>query len=347
MKIKKFQGRTFKEVLETVKKEMGPNAVILSTSSKKEPLSNNSFIEITAAIDEEETFTAQETLGHRLQTEDSWKFDHGVFKEIEKLKAEVSLLRESITKLFPSLDDISKRGLYNFLIKNNVEPYLALMLLEKANDMNELRMAIENELKTCRNNFNEEKGYIFYGLPGVGKTTTIFKIGQSLKDNNKKIMVISLDQRISSVAYIKEVALKLKCEAKFINEPKELYKIMHKEIDKKNLLIDTPGDVNISLAGELKNLLKDMPIKKCLIMDASMSMQSSFKILKTMDTASVDCIGFSKIDLAQTYGNLYNLSVLSGKPVSFITSGAYGEPQVKVLPPDTITNLIVGGVCAN
>lgn len=90
-----------------------------------------------------------------------------------------------------------------------------------------------------------------------------------------------------------------------------------------------------------------MPIKKCLIMDASMSMQSSFKILKTMDTASVDCIGFSKIDLAQTYGNLYNLSVLSGKPVSFITSGAYGEPQVKVLPPDTITNLIVGGVCAN
>lgn len=179
-------------------------------------------------------------MGHRLQTEDSWKFDYGVFKEIEKLKAEVSLLRESVTKLFPSLDDISKRGLYNFLIKNNVEPYLALMLLEKANDMNELRMAIENELKTSKNNFNEEKGYIFYGLPGVGKTTTIFKIGQSLKDNNKKIMVISLDQRISSVAYIKEVALKLKCEAKFINEPKELYKIMHKEIDKKIYLLILP-----------------------------------------------------------------------------------------------------------
>lgn len=53
-------------------------------------------------------------------------------------------------------------------------------------------------------------------------------------------MVISLDQRISSVAYIKEVALKLKCEAKFINEPKELYKIMHKEIDKKIYLLILP-----------------------------------------------------------------------------------------------------------
>jgi len=35
MKIKKFQGRSFKEVLETVKKEMGPDAVILSSYSKK------------------------------------------------------------------------------------------------------------------------------------------------------------------------------------------------------------------------------------------------------------------------------------------------------------------------
>lgn len=347
MKIKKFHGRSFKEVLETVKKEMGPNAVILSTSSKKEPLSNSSIIEITAAIDDTEELTAHELLENRLQNEDLWKIGYEAFKQIEKLKTEVSLLRESVTKLFPSLDDTSKGGIYNFLIKNNIEPYLALMLLEKAKDMNELRVAIENELKTCRNNFDEEKGYIFYGLPGVGKTTTVFKIGQSLKDSNKKMMIISLDQRISSVAYIKEIALKLKCEAKFVDKPKELYKIIHKEIDRKKLLIDTPGDVNISPAGELKNLLKDMPIKKCLIMDASMSMQSSLRVLKTLDTASIDCIGFSKIDLAQTYGNLFNLSVLSGKPVSFITSGGYGEPQFKILPPNTITNLIIGGVCEN
>lgn len=336
MKIKKFQGATFKEVLEIVKKEMGPDAVILSTSSRKDSLSNRSYIEVTAAIDEESTE----------ELKPSTQVEYGVFKEIEKLKAEVSLLRESITKLFPSLEDSSKRGLYNFLIKNNIEPYLALMLIEKANDMNELRTVIERELKTC-NSFQEEKGFIFYGLPGVGKTTTIFKIGQILRADNQKVMVLSLDQRISAVAYIKEIALRLKCEAKFINEPKELYKIMHKEIDKKRLLIDTPGDVNISVAEELKNLLKDMPIKKCLIMDASMSMQSSLKTLKTMDTSAIDCISFSKIDLAQTYGNLYNLAVLSGKPVSFITSGAYGDFQARVFPPDTLTNLIVGGCCEN
>ncbi|MCX7724512.1 MAG: hypothetical protein N2042_04590 [Thermodesulfovibrio sp.] len=342
MKIKKFQGKSFKEVLETVKKEMGPNAVILSTSSKKEPLSNSSFVEITAAIDDEEEMPTLDTLNQRSHFE-----DYGLFKEVEKLKAEVSFLRESITKLFPSLDDNSKRSLYNFLIKNCVEPYLALMLIEKAKDMNELRTAIEREIKTSKQNFDEERGYIFYGLPGVGKTTTVFKIGQILRNSNRKLMVLSLDQRISSVAYIKEVALKLKCEAKFVEEPRQLYKILHKEIDRKNILIDTPGDANISIAGELKDLLKDMPIKKCLIMDASVSMQSGLKLLKTMDTTAFDCIGFTKIDLAQTYGNLYNLAVLSGKPVSFITSGSYGDSNFKVLPPNIITNLIIGGVCEN
>ncbi|MGC8938489.1 MAG: hypothetical protein ACP5KH_05855 [Thermodesulfovibrio sp.] len=342
MKIKKFQGKSFKEVLEIVKNEMGPDAVILSTSSKKEPFSNNSYVEVTAAIDDSEAFY-QDSLNSRLTT----GVDHEVFKEIERLKIEVSLLRESITKLFPCLNDISKRGLYNFLIKNNVEPYLALMLIERANDMNELRTAIEKDLKICQNNFDEEKGFVFYGLPGVGKTTTIYKIGQILRTNNQKIMLLSLDSRISSVAYIKELALKLKCEAKFVKDSKELYKVMHKEIDRKKILIDTAGDANISIARQLKNLLKDMPVKKCLVMDASMSLGSSIRVLTTMDTASVDCISFSKIDLAQTYGNLYNLSVLSGKPVSFITSGAYEHPEARVFPPETITNLVIGGASEN
>lgn len=341
MKIKKFQGKSFKEVLEIVKKELGPDAVILSSSSKKEPLSNRSYIEVTAAIDD--GLDSAQDLGSRVYPEINSAF----FKEIERLKTEVSLLRESVTKLFPCLDDLSKRGLYNFLIKNNVEPYLALMLIEKADNMNELREAIEKDLKICKNNFDEERGFIFYGLPGVGKTTTIFKMGQILRSTNDKIMILSVDSRISSVAYIKEIALKLKCEAKFVSEMRELYKIIHKEIDRKKILVDTPGDTNISVAAELKSILKDVPIKKCLIMDASMSMSSNTKALKKIDTGAVDCIGFSKIDLAQNYGSLYNLSVLSGKPVSFITSGAFGESQARVFPPNTIPNLILGGVCEN
>lgn len=341
MKIKKFQGRSFKEVLEMVKKEMGPDAVILSSSTKKDILSGGSYIEITAAVDEAEQDLP---IGGSVTIDAT---DTGVFKEIEKIKIEVALLRESFTKLFPSFNDSSKSSLYNFLIKSGVEPYLALELVENSKDMDELRKSIEQKIKKTHKSFNDERGFIFYGLPGVGKTTTIFKIGQALRASNEKIMVLSLDQRISSVAYIKEVALKLKCEAKFVRDHRELYRTIHKEIDRARLLIDTPGDAHINEATRLKELLKDLPVRKCFLIDASMATQSSFKALKSVDSNAIDCIGFSKLDLAYNYGNLYNLSVVTGKPVSFLTSGAYGDMNCQIFPPDSITNFVVGGACEN
>jgi flagellar biosynthesis protein FlhF len=184
-------------------------------------------------------------------------------------------------------------------------------------------------------------------LPGVGKTTSLFKMAKLIKNRNEKLMLLSLDQRISSVAYMKEMSLKLKCEAKIIKDPKELYKIVHKEIDRTKILIDTPGDEKITYASELKNLLKDTPIKKCLLMDASMTISSSIKTIRNVDSTVIDCIAFSKIDLACNYGNLYNLHVYSGKPISFVTSGGYENERAMIFPPSTVSNLIIGGICEN
>ncbi|GAB6183158.1 flagellar biosynthesis protein FlhF [Thermodesulfovibrio hydrogeniphilus] len=339
MRIRKFHGKSFKEILETVKQELGPDAVILSNNSKKDPLSGETFIEVTAAVDEEDTPSI-----NKLNIANG---DSALHKEVERLKFEIAMLRESVTKLFPTLNDNSKVSFYNLLIKNNIEPHLALMLLEKAKDMDELRDVIQREIKTPPKPFNEERGFIFYGLPGVGKTTTVFKLGRLLRANNEKIMIVSLDERISSVASVKEMASILKCKATIVREPKELYKIIHKEIEKHKILIDTPGDGNINYATELKHLLKDTPLRKCLVIDATMSKQANFRILKTMDNTAVDCIGFSKIDLTSNYGNLYNVAVLSGKPVSFLSLGAYLDENAKVIPPSSIKNLVVGGVCEN
>jgi len=338
MKIKKFQGKSFKEVLETVKKELGPDAVIISSITKKDPLSNNSLVEITAAFDD------SQEIGFSIPPIQN--IDQTVQKEIEKIKIELTLLRESITHLFPSLNDNSKASLYNFMIKLGIEPHLALMLLERASDINELRKVIEKNIKEAEYDFEKEKGFIFFGLPGVGKTTTLFKLGQSIRAKSKKILILSLDQRISSVAYIKQIALSLKCESKIVKDLKELYKIIHREIDRTKILIDTPGDGNISSLSELKDLLKDVPIKKCLLMDASMSAGSSLKALRNTDSSKIDCIAFSKLDLAHNYGNLYNIAVYSGKPVSFITSGDYYD-NPKIYPPHALTNFVIGGVCEN
>jgi len=340
MKIKKFQGKSFKEVLETVKKEMGVDAVILSSTVRKDQISGSSYIEITAALDEayDGAFF--------LNSDEKKVLDSGLFSEIEKLKEEMCFLRESINTFFPCLQDNSKKGLYSFLIKNGVDAHLALLLLERANNMDELRELLETELKISRTSFFDERGFVFYGLPGAGKTTTIFKMGKLFRERKEKFIIVSLDRRICSVARIKEIALKLKCDAKVLKDLKELYRIVHNNSNKVKLLVDTPGDSNMRFVSELKDLLKDSSVKRCYLVDASMSTQSSIKAFKTVDLTAVDCIGFTKLDLAYPYGTVYNLSVFSGKPVSFLTSGSC-ENGAKIYSPEVMTNLILGGVCEN
>lgn len=339
MKIKKFQGKTFKEVLELVKNDLGPDAVIISSTTKKDPLSNSSLIELTAALDD-----SKETSFNNIFSEN---IDRPLQKEIEAIKIELTLLRESVTKLFPTVNDNSKVSLYNFMIKSGIEPHLALLLLEKVSDINGLRELLDREIKIIDGEVQNSRGFIFFGLPGVGKTTSLYKVGKLIKNKNEKLIILSLDQRISAVAHIKEVGLKLKCETKIIREPKELYKIVHKEIDRTKILIDTVGDEKITYASELKNLLKDIPIRKCLLIDASMTTGSSIRAIKSVDSKMIDCIAFSKIDLAYNYGNIYNLSIYSGKPISFVTSGGYNDERAMFYPPRNISNLIVGGLCEN
>lgn len=335
MKIKKFQGKSFKEVLETVKREMGADAVILSSSVKKDQISGNSYIEITAAHDDTDEVSFSNS-GEQVQK--------GLFKEIEMIKEEMFVLRESINTFFPSLMDSSKKGLYSFLIKNGVDAHLALLLLEKASNMDELRALLDREIKTCDTSFLDEKGFVFYGPPGAGKTTTVFKMGKLLREKGQKVVIVSLDRRISSVAYIKEMALKLKCNARVVKDLQEFYRIVYNSSNRVKLLIDTPSD-SMRYVSELKDLLKDSPVKKCFLMDASMSTQSSIKAFKTVDLSAVDCIGFTKLDLAYPYGTVYNLTVLSGKPVSFLTSGSTAE--ARIYSPEVMSNLILGGLCEN
>lgn len=337
MKIKKFQGKSFKEVLQTVKREMGADAVILSSSVRKDQISGGSYIEITAAHDEADEVSFSSSCEQVLEK--------SLFKEIEMMKQEMVFLRESINTFFPSLMDSSKKGLYSFLIKNGVDVHLALLLLEKASNIDELRVLLDREIKTCDTPFLDEKGFVFYGLPGTGKTTTIFKMGRVLRERGQKVVIVSLDCRISSVAYIKEMALNLKCNARIIRDLKELYRIVYNNSNRVKLLIDTPGDSSMRYVSELKGLLRDSPVKRCFLMDASMSTQSSIKAFKTVDLSAVDCIGFTKLDLAYPYGTVYNLSVLSGKPVSFLTSGSAEE--ARIYSPEVMTNLILGGVCEN
>lgn len=345
MKIKKFVGKNFKEALESVKKEFGPDAIIIDQKEIKSGIFGISgkkgpTIEITAGIDQGYVSSAE--------GRSSTSSNDEIVKELKGLKDEIVFLKETLRPVVPSLKITKeKKGLFNLLLRQGVDTQLALVLVERCQDsIDSLKKVISQDIKIQGLSPVEEKGMIFLGPPGVGKTTTLSKIAYMIQSKKRPVSLITLDdRRISTMAHFKEMSKMLHCPVRSVSKIKELPKIVYKDIGKISVLIDTPGyDYKEILEGINDIFPSGFPLKKCLLVDTSMNEQSAIKFWQDCFSYGIDTIGFTKLDLATSFGNLYNLSLITGKPLSFMTTGPDIPNDIRIPSSDFFANLVIGGV---
>ncbi len=345
MRIKKFVGRSFKEALETVKRELGSDAIILSSKSVRSGpfgMLNKEAVEVTVALDENDSVSPD-------ASEAALSSDMGdLLKEIKGLREEVCYLKETLRPIVPALRiGKDKKGLFNLLVRQGVDIQFAMILLERSQEtLDSLKNSIKGDIKVQGLSPAEESGLIFLGPPGVGKTTTFSKVAHLFASKRKPFNLISLDaDRIGSVANMKELSQQLRCPLRVVKRISDLPKILYKEMKKGALLIDTPG-------AEFSNILEDIhdifpsgfPVKKCFLIDSSMSVPSAIKSWQKCNVDMIDSIGFTKLDMATQYGSLYNISMLTGRPLSFITTGPGVPDDIRVPTSDFLAGLIIGGI---
>ena len=345
MKIKKFVGRSFKEALEIVKEELGPDAIILSSKSLKSGpfgILDKEAVEVTAAIDEGVSVSAPAEPVKALPSgvED-------ILKELRDLRDEVGFLKETLRPIVPSLKiGKDKKGLFNLLVRQGVDPQFAVILLERAQEsLDSLKRVITGDLKIQGLLQAEEKGLVFLGPPGVGKTTTMSKVAHMLSLKKKKVSLMTLDTgRIGSLAHMKELSGRLKCPMTVVKRITDLPKMVYREMERGPILIDTPGHEYKELLADMKEIFPNgFPVKKCFLMDASMNHESVIRAWQSCNSETIDTIGFTKLDMAARYGGLYNISLMTGRPLSFITTGPDLPDALRVPSSEFLAGLIVGG----
>lgn len=348
MKIKKFVGRSFKEALETVKKELGPDAIILSSKSVKTGpfgIINKDAVEVTAAIDDSAGDIAV-NINPAVRT--GFSDVEEILKEIRGLRDEMGFLKETLRPIVPALRiGKDKKGLFNLLVKQGVDTQFAIILLERAQDsLDSLKGVIKNDLKIQGMLPAEESGLIFLGPPGVGKTTTMSKVAHLLASKKKLVSLISLDDnRIGSMAYMKELSKQIKCPLRVIRNVSDLPKIVYREMGRCPVLIDTPGYEYKEILEDIREIFPSgFPMKKCFLMDATMDTQAALKAWQRCNPDMIDSIGFTKLDMAIQYGSLYNLSLLTSRPLSFVATGPNVPDDIRIPTPEFLAGLIVGGV---
>lgn len=285
-------------------------------------------------------------------------------KELQELKLMVSNLIkkvENIEHMSPQSNVTAEDKYIEFLTGLDIQESIAKKIIEIVqrqiniheknhdtilNAMKVIAREYLGEIKTIDTDLlNKPNVYIFLGPTGVGKTTTLAKIAARLSlIDNKKIGLITADTyRIAAVEQLKTYSEILGIPLEVIYEASELHDAIDKFKDKDYILIDTAGRSHKSkeLKSDYDDLVKYLDDYRIFLV---MSMTTSFKDMKSI----IDSYNFlkeyrllfTKLDESSNFGNILNLKVLTGKPLSYFTIGQSVPDDIEVADKERIIQYI-------
>jgi flagellar biosynthesis protein FlhF len=363
MKIKKFLAPSFREALTQIKKELGEDAIILSS---EEVNGLRPKVEVVAAIeqapDEGEStanplvqremtreslaeFTADKasvsTVPTAPKVQNQTPYYNQVVQELGNLRAAIEELKGKGYEV--TLPEEKKR-IFQFLRARSIREDLALNLTEKATDFKAIAELMSKDIQMGWD-WSERKIIMLIGSTGVGKTTTAAKLcGQAIKQN-KKVGFISLDTfRIGAIEQIRIYSRILGVPLIVASSPEEVSEGINKLKDRDLILIDTTGrNPKDGLhAKELKRVYDTgIPMETHLLLSGSSSERFMSDSFRHYQNLPISKIAFTKMDEAGDFGSIYNFSVQAQKPIAYLTTGQKVPHDIEFFNGPELVDLIL------
>lgn len=245
-------------------------------------------------------------------------------REIRKSFLEADVSFPVIKKFIES----SKKKIIGKNINNNLTPGQEFLKIIK----NELISFMEDKNSTL--NFSK-KGlsvFLFVGQQGVGKTTTVGKIGQFIKKKKKKnILITSTDiYRAAAIKQLEILSKQIKVDffpSKNTQKPIEIAKSAISYAKKRNydlILIDTAGRLHVDeyMISEIKEMHDIVnPNETLFVVDAMMGQDSINVAKKFNKIIPLSGIILTKIDSDARGGAALSVKYVVGKAIKFIGIG--------------------------
>lgn len=285
-----------------------------------------------------------------------------VYKKVEPIDS-VYEIAEAKSNLSGSLTGILQI-IYNKLINNDVETELADQIINdiidevgKSPGVNEAVSALYSVISKITGspqalqlkNKGKPTVAIFVGPTGVGKTTTLAKIAAQYMLNDKKsIAFITADTyRIAAVEQLKTYAEILGIPVSVIYSPNEMENAIKEYSEKDLVLIDTAGRSHRNKQ-QMKELETMIEVSKAdeiyLVISAATSRKNCVDILNNYSFLNDYKIIFTKFDEASSAGIILNARKMSGKRLSYITTGQNVPDDIELMNTEKIAKFILGSI---
>lgn len=259
------------------------------------------------------------------------------------------------------------RLIYNQMIANEVDEAYANQVigeienkLKKDAGVNNILMSMYQKIvlklgqaKIIEVDEKKRKYIFFIGPTGVGKTTTIAKIASELKMNQKKrVMMLTADtyriaavEQLMTYANILEIPLKVVYSA---DEVKEAYEELEKNNNSDIVLVDTAGRSHKSREqrDDVEQLIKAIPEEQrevYLVLSATTKYRDLQRITDIYSEIADFALIFTKLDETGSIGNILNIHMKTGAPLSYATFGQNVPDDISVIDPQSIAKQLLGG----
>lgn len=215
---------------------------------------------------------------------------------------------------------------------------------------NAMRITLKDQLGapyTIGGETTSQKVCFFVGPTGVGKTTTLAKLAARLSlIDNRSVGLITADTfRIAAVEQLKTYSEILGIPLSVIYEPDEIVDAIGKYKDKEYILVDTAGrsHKNEEMQADLASLIsRTSNSETFLVISLNTGYKDVVSILESYRFLGDYKLLFTKLDEADSLGNILNVRLASGKPLSYFTIGQSVPDDIEVADADKVARKLLG-----
>ncbi|MDR3600697.1 MAG: flagellar biosynthesis protein FlhF [Desulfosporosinus sp.] len=381
MRVRRFVGNNVAETVGKVKRELGPEAVILQTREFREGGFLGFFtklkVEITAAIEEAPVAAVKPPTENRVYHVDEVKPQQtkpgpdskeqsGIIKDelqmmrlmLVKIKEQMEGLGAEEKSVCPVVlqrwaDHLRERGVNENLVKRLIRRVQEILPVEEWGNDSQVYAQIEASVcQICEPiglitpGTDMPKVVALIGPTGVGKTTTIGKLaaGFGIVDKRKIALITTDTYRVAAVEQLKTYGEIIGAPVEVAMTPAELRETLNRHMDKELIFIDTAGRSphhDIHMSELRAFLSKAQPDFTMLVMSATTQSADQLRVYQSFEDLTTHLI-FTKLDETVSAGSIINLLGKTTLPTAYLANGQNVPDDIEAATAKLLARYIIG-----
>jgi len=204
-------------------------------------------------------------------------------------------------------------------------------------------MELADPLPRC---LNERRRLAFIGPTGVGKTTTIAKVAANyMLAGGGKVVLATIDNyRIAAVEQLKIYGRIMNLPVEVARSPEQLREIFERHREADLILVDTAGrsPMDDMRQEELAAFLPpDLPVENHLVLSATTREGDNYTVIDRFAHLKLHGLVLTKLDECALLGQIANIGIQGGVPLSFLTNGQKVPEDLLAPDPRQIAKMIL------